>query len=75
MRNHLKVVPGRMISDLDIYRAAVLVIHQQSEDAEVFAAQRVDLMQEREDHAGHRVWERIRRAIIDLQAPLTGASH
>jgi hypothetical protein len=57
-----------MISELDIYRAAVLVIRQYGEEAEVIAAQRVDLMEEREDQAGRRVWERIRRAIIDLQA-------
>jgi hypothetical protein len=68
MSNHLSVVPGRMISDIDIYWAAVLVIRQYGDDAEVIAAQRVDLMEEREDHAGRRVWERIRRAIIDLQA-------
>lgn len=66
--NRFAVVPGRMISDLDIYRAAVLVIRQYGEDAEVIAAERVDLMREREDHAGQRVWERTRRAIIDLQS-------
>ena len=56
-----------MISELDIYRAAVLVMRQHGDHAEVFAAQRVDLMQEREDHAGRRVWERIGRAITDLR--------
>jgi hypothetical protein len=51
MTASLSVVPGRMISELDIYRAAVLVMRQHGYDAEVFAAQRVNLTREREDHA------------------------
>jgi hypothetical protein len=73
MTTRLSVVPGRMISDLDIQRAAVLMVRQHGERAEVVAAERMLLMQDREDHAGCRVWERIRRAIIDLQAGPGGA--
>lgn len=58
----------------DIYHAAILVIRQHGEDAEV-ATQRADFMQECEDHARHRVRERIRQAIIDLQIAPNGPMH
>jgi hypothetical protein len=70
----LSVVPGHMISDLNLYRPAVLLVRQHGERAEVVAAERLFLMQEREDHAGCRVWERIRRAIIDLQSGPAGSA-
>jgi hypothetical protein len=60
-----------MISDLDIWRAANLLIRQHGDDAKLAAAWRVDLMLERGDLEGQTVWKRIRRAIVELQAPPT----
>jgi hypothetical protein len=65
--------PG--ISDLDIYRAANLLICQHGADAEIEAAQRADLMIDRGDRDGQIVWMRIRRAIVALQALPTGLRH
>jgi hypothetical protein len=64
-----------MISDLDIWRAANLLIRKHGGDAELEAAQRADLMLERGDRDGQLVWFRIRRAIVELQAPPCGKPH
>jgi hypothetical protein len=64
-----------MISDLDIWRAASLLIRQHGADAEIIAAQRVNLMLERGDRYGRRVWARIRQAIAGLQVPPSGPAH
>ena len=61
-----------MISDLDIWRAANLLIRRHGEDAEIEAAKRADQMLERGDLDGQVVWKRIRRAIVELQAPAKG---
>ena len=61
-----------MISDLDIWRAANLLIRKHGDDAELEAAKRADLMLERGDRDGQSVWSRIRRAIEALQAPPSG---
>jgi hypothetical protein len=57
-----------MISDLDIWRAANLLIRKHGANAELEAAKRVDLMLDRGDDDGRLTWARIRRAIEDLQA-------
>ena len=57
-----------MISDLDIWRAATLLIRKHGADAELEAAKRADLMLERGDPDGQLIWFRIRRAIVELQA-------
>lgn len=57
-----------MISDLDIWRAANLLIRRHGSDAEIEAARRADLMLERGDRDGQLVWVRISRAIAQLQA-------
>ena len=64
-----------MIPDLDIWRAANLLIRQHGEDAELEAAKRADLMLERGDLDGQSLWRRIRRAIVELQAPPVGPLH
>jgi hypothetical protein len=64
-----------MISDLDIWRAATLLIKQHGQDAEIVAARRVDELAEREDNEGRAVWLRIRRAIVELQATPSGLAH
>ena len=61
-----------MIPDLDIWRAANLLIREHGRDAEIEAAKRADLMVERGDLDGQSLWKRIRRAIVELQAPPTG---
>ena len=64
-----------MISDLDIWRAANLLIRQHGLDAELEAAKRADLLLERGDLDGQFLWRRIRRAIVELQAPPVGPLH
>jgi hypothetical protein len=61
-----------MVSDLDIWRAANLLIRKHGSDAELEAAKRADLMLDRGDDAGRLLWARIRRAIEELQAPRRG---
>jgi len=61
-----------VISDLDIYRAATLLIARHGADAEIEAARRADVMLDRGDREGQLVWWRIRRAIEALQAPASG---
>jgi hypothetical protein len=50
-----------MISDLDIRRAANLLIRKHGPDAELEAARLADLMLGRGDDEGRLVWARIRR--------------
>lgn len=64
-----------MISDLDIWRAANLLIRKHRGEAELAAARRTDLMLDRGDLEGQAVWKRIRRAIVELQAPPTGPAN
>jgi len=64
-----------LVSDLDIYRAANLLILQHGENAEIFAAQRADEMLDRGERDGQLVWLRIRRAIAELQAVASGPAH
>ncbi len=56
-----------MIPDLDIYRAANVVIKQYGQDAPVHAAMRADAMLEKGDPDGYAVWKRILRALEELQ--------
>lgn len=58
-----------MILELEIWRAANLVIQHYGENAEIQAAQRADLILERGDGDGQNLWMRITRAIVALQAP------
>jgi hypothetical protein len=58
-----------VVSNLDIWRAANLLIREHGADAELEAARLEDLMLDRGDDGGRLVWARIRRAIEALQAP------
>jgi len=58
-----------MVSDLDIWRAANLLIREHGMGAELEAARLQDLMLDRGDDEGGLVWARIRRAIEALRAP------
>ena len=64
-----------MISDLDIYRAANLLIERHGADAVIEAARMIDRMLDHGDREGQLVWHRIRGAIEALQAPASGPSH
>jgi hypothetical protein len=64
-----------MISDLDIWRAASLLIRKHGADAEVEAAKRADLMFDCGDRDGELVWLRIKRAIAELQTAPVGKPH
>ncbi len=52
-----------MIPDLDIYRAANVIIKQHGKDAPIHAAMRADAMLEAGDLGGYAVWKRILRAM------------
>ncbi len=60
--------------NLDIWRAANLLIGRHGADADLEAARMADAMLNRGDIEGQRVWMRIRRGIKELQAPLDGTS-
>ena len=64
-----------MIPDLDIWRAANLLIRRHGDDAEIEAARKADAMLDRGDRDGQVVWLRIKRAIGELQAPQAGRAH
>ncbi len=64
-----------MITDLDIYRAANLLIERHGPNALIEAARLIDRMLERGDRDGQLVWLRIKRAIEALQAPPSGTRH
>ena len=55
-----------MISDLDTYRSANVLIRHHGEDATLEAAMRADAMLERGDLDGYAVWRRILRAVENL---------
>jgi hypothetical protein len=61
-----------LVPDLDIWRAANLLIRKHGADAELEAAKRADLMLDRGDVDARLLWMRIRRAIKDLQALPSG---
>ena len=55
-----------MVSDLDIYRSANVLIRQHGEEAPIFAPMEADAMLERGDLDGYGVWRRILRAVEKL---------
>ena len=62
-----------MISDLDICRAANMLIERHGADAVIEATRMIDRMLDYGDLDGRQVWRRIRRAIEALRAPPGGA--
>ncbi len=56
-----------MTSDLDIYRSAQALIKQHGEDAPIEAATRADAMLDKGDLDGAATWQRILRAVEELQ--------
>ncbi len=62
-----------MISDLDIYRSANVIIKQYREDAPTHAAMRAGAMLESGDLDGYADWKRKLRAVEELQRVEPGA--
>jgi hypothetical protein len=55
-----------VISDLDIFRAADLLVKRHGADAPIVAAQRADELFDEGDLDGVAVWKRITRAVGEL---------
>ena len=66
---------SKVIPQIDIYRAANLLIEQHGADAVTEAVKLADLMLERGDREGQFVWFRIKKAIEWLQSPRSSAQH
>ena len=64
-----------MVSELDIYRAAKMLLERHGAEAMTQAALMIDKMLENGDLEGRAVWLRIKQAIEGLQAPPTGPLH
>jgi hypothetical protein len=64
-----------LVTDLDVWRAANMLIKRHGAEAEIEAARLADAMLNRGDGQGHLLWLRIKRAIVDWQAPPAGTSH
>ncbi|MGF1629168.1 MAG: hypothetical protein ACFCUT_06825 [Kiloniellaceae bacterium] len=56
-----------MTGDVDIYRAAAVLIRQHGEDAAIEAAGRADAMLEKGDLEGQSVWKRVLAAVKEMQ--------
>ena len=61
-----------LISNLDIYRSAKLLVDQHGEDAATEAAMRADNMLAAGDMNGKQVWVRIMKAVEELQRQVPG---
>lgn len=57
-----------MVSDLDIWRSAHLVIEKHGDEAELAASLRADELLANGDVEGEQTWRRILAAIVQLQA-------
>jgi hypothetical protein len=64
-----------MLSNLDIYRAAHLMLHHYGDDAELEAAQCADRIHGRGDRSETLTWFRIWRTIAALRQAPTGLPH
>ncbi len=63
-----------MTPDLDIYRAANVIINQYGKDAQIHSTKRASAMLDKGDLGAYAVWKRILRVIEELQrkAPKSG---
>jgi hypothetical protein len=64
-----------MISELDIYRAANLLLNRHGFDAMIEAARLLDITLDLHDSEARRVWLRVRKALEALEARSTGSIH
>ena len=65
----------RRLAEIDVFRAANMLIQRHGDGAELEASRLADAMLDRGDLAGQAVWLRIRRAVVQLQAAPTGPAH
>ncbi len=56
-----------MIPDLDIYRAAKVIINQYGKDAQIHSTKRASAMLDKGDLDAYAVWKRILRAVEELR--------
>ncbi|HEV2160677.1 MAG TPA: hypothetical protein VGR52_00350 [Stellaceae bacterium] len=56
-----------MTEEIDIWRAADLLVKRHGADAETVAAQRADELLAQGDADGERIWKRILAAVHDLR--------
>jgi hypothetical protein len=63
-----------MISDLDIYQSAKVIIKQYGKDAQIHSTKRASVMLDKGDLDAYAIWKRILKAIEELQraAPKSG---
>jgi hypothetical protein len=64
-----------MVAELEIWRAAALVIKRYGAAAETEADKRAEILLDHSDREGVVLWLRIKRAIVDWQAGPTGPAH
>ncbi len=64
-----------VITDLDVWRAANLMIKEHGVEAEIEACRMADRLMSWGDNEGQRTWLRIKRAIVELQAGPDGKLH
>jgi len=55
-----------VIQEIDVWRAAKVLVDQHGDEAPIQAAMRVDDMLERGDLEGRRVWKKILEAVEEL---------
>jgi hypothetical protein len=67
---------NQMLSDLDIYSAAGVMIRRYGNDAATELAQRADTFASEGDLAGSVAWRRVMRAVEEMQQemPLEGGA-
>ncbi len=56
-----------MISDLDIYRSAQVIMKQYGKDAQIHSTKRASAMLDKGDLDAYPVWKRILRAVEELE--------
>ena len=61
-----------MLTDLDIYRSAKILVEQHGADALIEAALKADELLDAGDLDGQAVWMRIRKAVLELLKPGDG---
>jgi hypothetical protein len=67
-KDHPAIKIGLMLPDIDIWRAALVMVKRYGEDAMLEAAERADQLLDEGDMAGAETWHRILNAIERLQA-------
>ena len=67
-------ISGEVTSDLDIYRAAKLVMDKHGQDSAFHAAQRADALLDAGDLDGAAAWRRILSAVRQMQDRTAGGT-